>query len=124
MTGERRNDRKREADNDGVSMIECLRGAKPLSKISSPSLVREGDKGGRLLTNIWEGEINRRSLVLSLHLLLFSARLKQCIDGAVVQLGERLTGSQKVRGSSPLSSTITMAIVLFAVDILGRRAFI
>ncbi len=26
-------------------------------------------------------------------------------DGAVVQLGERLTGSQKVRGSSPLSST-------------------
>ena len=28
--------------------------------------------------------------------------------GAVAQLGERLTGSQKVRGSIPLSSTITL----------------
>ena len=36
--------------------------------------------------------------------LLFSAKLD--IDfGAVVQLGERLTGSQKVEGSNPSSST-------------------
>ena len=28
-------------------------------------------------------------------------------DGGVVQLGERLNGIQKVRGSSPLTSTIT-----------------
>ncbi|GAH74234.1 unnamed protein product, partial [marine sediment metagenome] len=27
-------------------------GAKPLQKKSSPSLTREGDKGGRLLSNI------------------------------------------------------------------------
>ena len=28
-------------------------------------------------------------------------------DGGLAQLGERLAGSQKVRGSSPLSSTLT-----------------
>ena len=44
-------------------------------------------------------------LCLDLPSLPFFARLERCVDGAVVQLGERLTGSQKVRGSSPLSST-------------------
>jgi len=29
-----------------------LKGRQPLRKHTSPSLVREGDKGGRLLTNI------------------------------------------------------------------------
>ena len=49
-----------------------------------------------------------------LHLRLTSARNNQRVGvtmasdyefGAVAQLGERLAGSQKVRGSSPLSST-------------------
>ncbi len=35
----------------------------------------------------------------------FYAKLIQS-DGAVVQLGERLTGSQKVGGSNPPSSTL------------------
>ena len=36
---------------------------------------------------------------------LFFVTFKRIINGAVVQLGERLTGSQKVGGSNPPSST-------------------
>ena len=39
-----------------------------------------------------------------LTLLGFEIYWKTCINGAVVQLGERLTGSQEVRGSTPLGS--------------------
>ena len=44
--------------------------------------------------------MNERDLPLS---PLFVKLILCC--GAVAQLGERLTGSQKVRGSTPLSST-------------------
>ena len=36
----------------------------------------------------------------------FFVKLNQDTNGAVAQLGERLTGSQKVGGSTPPSSTI------------------
>ena len=35
----------------------------------------------------------------------FTATLRRHLDGAIAQLGERLTGSQKVAGSSPAGST-------------------
>ena len=43
--------------------------------------------------------------IQDLNYSLIFAKLMHCC-GAVAQLGERLTGSQKVRGSNPLSSTI------------------
>jgi hypothetical protein len=42
---------------------------------------------------------------LRANVLSLAARRKPLIAGGLAQLGERLAGSQKVRGSSPLSST-------------------
>ena len=43
----------------------------------------------------------KRRLTAEVHVVIINS-----LDGAVAQLGERMTGSHEVRGSIPLSSTI------------------
>ena len=47
--------------------------------------------------------------------------LSRRIDGGLAQLGERLAGSQKVRGSSPLSSTFFYDFAFAGRSFVGLR---